>query len=151
MSDGAIALFPASAPAEHSFSWSTGSSDSRIDQLAEGVYQVTVTDPYGCTDNYEFMVGVGVDTEDRLEETFARVFPNPSADGWFELRIASAKTIDRLDLRLYDATQRLIQADAYRNIRELGAPLNLSGYAPGIYFVQLVADGSAQTLKLVKL
>jgi len=151
LSDGAIALFPASAPAEHSFSWSTGSSDSKIDQLAEGVYQVTVTDPYGCTDNYEFMVGVGVDTEDRLEETFARVFPNPSADGWFELRIAPAKTIDRLDLRLYDATQRLIQADAYRNIQELGAPLNLSGYAPGIYFVQLVADGSAQTLKLVKL
>lgn len=150
-SDGAITLFPEGIAEEYVFSWNTGASRNAISQLTEGVYQVTVTDPYGCTDNYEFVVGVGVNTDEQMERTFVRVFPNPSADGQFAWNISSETTIDRLDILLYDTMQRLIKTDVRRSIRDVNGNLDLSAAASGVYFVQVIADGVAQTIKVVKL
>ena len=97
------------------------------------------------------MVGVGVNTDERMEQTFVRVFPNPSADGQFAWNISSETAIDRLDIRLYDAMQRLIKTDVRRSIRDVSGNLDLSAAASGVYFVQVIADGVTQTIKVVKL
>jgi len=36
------------------YSWSTGSEDTFIDQLAEGVYTLDVTDAYGCSEQFTY-------------------------------------------------------------------------------------------------
>lgn len=152
LTDGAIELLTGSTTEEYSFVWNTGASRNSISQLSEGIYQVSVTNPYGCTDNYEFVVGVGVDTD---EEIFAgvswKLFPNPSQDGVITLQLTAGKTIDHLDIRLYDAMQRLISTQTHRDIRELTQSLDLSTASPGIYFVQLLVDGELETLKLIRL
>lgn len=151
LSDGAIILLTGANTDEYTFNWSTGAARDAIAQLDAGVYQVSITDPFGCTDNYEFVVGVGVSTEDLLGITSLKVFPNPSADGLFTLSLVAPRIIDRLDVRIFDAMQRLLSNRVYRNAGEWEEVLDLSSAAPGIYFVQLLADGELYTLKLMRM
>lgn len=53
-SDGSIVLTPAGGTAPYTYSWNTGSTNKDIFGLADGSYQVTITDANGCSivENY---------------------------------------------------------------------------------------------------
>lgn len=66
-------------------SWSNGSTEQDISQLATGTYTVTITDANNCTQSFEFIVDVLTGIAFNMAQI--EVFPNPAAD-FFVLRSA---------------------------------------------------------------
>lgn len=78
-----------------------------------------------------------------------QIYPNPSANTAtisFDLKNASAVT-----LAVYALDGKLIASRVYENITGANAiPMDISGFANGVYFVRLTTDHSSNTLRLIK-
>ena len=50
--DGVVSVIPNASIGPYSYEWNTGDSTAQVNGLTTGVYTVTVTDIFGCTENY---------------------------------------------------------------------------------------------------
>jgi hypothetical protein len=62
--DGSATIIPNAGVAPFSYEWSTGDTTKTISKVAAGIYVVTVTGRFGCTDVASVEVGVGVGVDD---------------------------------------------------------------------------------------
>ena len=78
--NGSIYLQVAGGTPDYSFSWSTNETNSQIENLNPGTYQVTVTDQNGCSKIYEYDVLQLQNTATLNEnsENKIAIYPNPS-------------------------------------------------------------------------
>ena len=78
--NGSIYLQVAGGTPDYSFSWSTNETNSQIENLNPGTYQVTVTDQNGCSKIYEYEVLQLQNTATLNEnsENKIAIYPNPS-------------------------------------------------------------------------
>jgi len=149
--DGALDITVAGGNGGYSFAWSGPdnytSADEDLTGIVAGEYTVTVTDANGCSVTETFGVPVGIG-----EYTFLQsiaVSPNPSM-GLFNLNLEGAAGEDVV-LSVYDAQARLVWTNtlsqAWGSVR---STIDLSGMATGVYQLELVANGSRQTVQLMK-
>ena len=149
--DGALDITVAGGNGGYSFAWSGPdnytSADEDLTGIVAGEYSVTVTDANGCSVTETFGVPVGIG-----EYTFLQsiaVSPNPSM-GLFNLNLEGAAGEDVV-LSVYDAQARLAWTNtlsqAWGSVR---STIDLSGMATGVYQLELVANGSCQTVQLMK-
>ena len=72
-----------------------------------------------------------------------QVYPNPN-NGMFNVVVpAGAQKMELMDMK--GALVKTIQVDS----KAASHPLNLTGYAKGIYMLQVVVNGKIQTTKIV--
>ena len=72
-----------------------------------------------------------------------QVYPNPN-NGMFNVVVpAGAQKMELMDMK--GALVKTIQVDS----KAANHPLNLTGYAKGIYMLQVVVNGKVQTTKIV--
>ena len=78
--NGSIYLQVAGGTPDYSFSWSTNETNSQIENLNPGTYQVTVTDQNGCSKIYEYEVLQlqNTATFNENSENKIAIYPNPS-------------------------------------------------------------------------
>ncbi|MTB53384.1 T9SS type A sorting domain-containing protein [Lewinella sp. W8] len=147
--DGAATIFPGAGTPPYTFDWNTGDTEQTLDGLARGPYQVVVTDVLGCTDTIRFDIDLTVDTDDP-EGILAdlQVFPNPTSGMLLvQLQLEEAAP---LSIILMDVTGRQLRVlDFGRNVR-LDAPLDLSAYPAGLYFLQLRTVDASRTLRVIR-
>ncbi|MFM9949804.1 MAG: reprolysin-like metallopeptidase [Saprospiraceae bacterium] len=123
-----------------SYLWNTGDTTATVQQLAPGIYTVTVTDANGCTATTEvevdFITGLG----DLTGLNEFRLLPNPT-DGKFQARIAFDRD-EAVVVEMYAADGRSVQRSTHRGQR-LELLFDLTNQADGVYFISVrTARGS---------
>jgi len=143
-SDGTIDLTVDAGAAPYTYDWDndgTGDFDDTEDLsgLVAGTYTVVVMDANGCTATDEITLNsqVGIDV---LENQLLTVYPNPTA-------------INLTIVREGSFTYQLVSISGEVVLNGAGTDqelLNMSEMANGVYLLQVNADETIQTVKVVK-
>ena len=108
---------------------------------------MTVTDANGCEVTATFGVPVGIGEWTFLQSI--KVSPNPSF-GLFNLNLEGATGEDVI-LNVYDAQARVVWSNTLNEAwGAVQSTIDLGGMSAGIYQLELVANGSRQTVQLMK-
>ena len=85
--NGRAVIVAAAGLAPFTFDWDSGQNTAVVNGLADGAYEITVTDAVGCTDVINITVELAVSTDEVTEVLDGlSVFPNPTA-GALEIRL----------------------------------------------------------------
>ena len=130
----------------NSYSWSTGDTTMSIQITQPGIYSVTTTDPLTCQSTaydtlYTSCTGI---TESELQHSI-NIFPNPADDHLtFQL-----KTSNPIDARI--TWYNMVGETLLQTRMKLSGEKNVdvSAFAPGLYFVRVESDGQAFVKKVV--
>lgn len=149
--DGALDISVEGGNGGYSFAWSGPdnftSADEDLTGIVAGEYTVTVTDANGCDATETFGVPVGIG-----EFTFLQsiaVSPNPSM-GLFNVNLEGAAGEDVV-FNVYDAQARVVWSNTLSQAwGSVQSTIDLSGMSAGVYQLELVANGSRQTVQLLK-
>ncbi len=138
--DGAISVLATGGLSPYTFSWSTGSSTTNVnDTLSPGCYTVTIKDAGGCRTSRQICLSVtGLIT---TSDNPLNVYPNPTA-GKFNVEMAGLYS-----LKIYNHLgQLVVNIDQVNDMTEV----DLSQMASGIYHVEVIASGQRQVTKIIK-
>jgi hypothetical protein len=82
--------------------------------------------------------------------TEALVYPNPTADK-FTVAIQAAEFINKLALKITTATGQVVRQQEFEQVgMQFSQELSLAGFASGLYFVEINADGQKMLRKITK-
>lgn len=146
--NGQISLEPTKGVAPYIYEWSTGDSTSTITNLAPRLYQVTVTDRFGCSESLDFSIIVG--TEDEIEAIEAvKLYPNPTGS-MTNLSITFTQPTD-LNIEVLNLVGQSIQpATQLKGQTQTDLPIDLSRQPEGIYLVRVWAGQQFFVKQIVK-
>jgi hypothetical protein len=131
----------------YQYNWSNGATGQTIETLGAGVYMVTVTDALGCSDSFEFNVGLSAVKEIPGLNNFT-VFPNPS-QGLTHIQAVFNKEIVQANLQIVNTLGQVIWSKTIQNKREIQESIDLSHAPGGLYLIRLETGGSAISRKLL--
>jgi len=134
------------------FEWSNGANTPNLDNLPEGVYEVTTTDATGCKSTLHACVESLAETTGIMEQdatiTF-KTYPNPF-EQWLRLESPESKG-EVYTVQLIDIQGKVIESDTWNST----APkvFENARLPVGIYIVSLreMGGGMVKTLKVVKM
>ncbi|HMQ48241.1 MAG TPA: hypothetical protein PKA00_22310 [Saprospiraceae bacterium] len=119
--------------------WNTGSTETVLEELASGVYELQVTDSSGCVKAITFEVQlINAGQENSASNALWRVFPNPAKVGKPVHVYWNNETMATGWLSIYDSIGRNTATYTARNRMELYFP------APGVYLAVLY-DANGQS------
>ena len=81
-----------------------------------------------------------------FDEFSVKAWPNPS-DSSFNIKLKSINGLDKVDINVFDVTNKLVHSNQFEPNQEYRFGGNLEG---GIYFVKLSQADNVQSVKLVK-
>ncbi len=148
--DGSISLTPTLGAPPYSYSWDNGSKTSSLSGLVNGIYQVTVTDRFGCSESLALAVDIGVNAVDTKFINEFKVFPNPATDIIsvnVELPQAQQTRVQILNIYgqvIYETLPEVITRQRY--------DIDAKSYPSGVYLVRISLADQRQffTKKLIK-
>ncbi len=115
--------------------------------LPVGTYTAYVTDVNGCQDSKVFEIGilVGAEEVEGLEQI--SLYPNPTSG----IAFLDVKLTERMDLqvRLFNMNGQAIFESEQSNADYLRQELDLTNQTPGMYILQVVANGQPHYAKLM--
>lgn len=77
-----------------------------------------------------------------LRGLLCKLFPNPATDGRFNISLDAKQAMKEVSITISDITGRQVLSRQYQNPgKSFFEEINLSGVAPGMYFVRIAADG----------
>lgn len=135
--EGSVALTVSGGVEPYDYFWTTGSRDSIISELSDGVYFLSVTDFNGCVKDSIFTVA-GISKVYDFESFNISLFPNPAQQ---VIHIESTEALDIDAMRLYSIDGREIDLQfddrkvSNRYKVELGVIEN------GVYILALTISG----------
>jgi hypothetical protein len=147
--NGSAEIMVTGGTAPYTYSWSNGTTTSSAFNLGGDSLTVTVTDANGCTD----MVDVTIETvymvgTENLEGLTSLVLsPNPSKN-YTQLNINFNESVD-LTVRLIDVTGRVLETRNAGNTMTEEMRFDVSNFAQGVYFMQIIANGQTATQRFV--
>ncbi|MEM1327822.1 MAG: T9SS type A sorting domain-containing protein [Bacteroidota bacterium] len=145
--DGSISIDPSDGESPYTYKWSNGATTKGIFNLEGGVYEVTVSDAFGCSEVISVTVNTTVSTQAIRDLTKAQLAPNPTnGQATFFLEFASIKTVD---IAIFNAFGQRVQQLPQQMGRSLQPIIDLSNQTSGWYFVQLQVDGQVHTERLL--
>lgn len=134
-------LAPYLGEAGFTYQWSNGAQSADLNDLSAGTYTVTVQDISGCTPPEILVVPLENATQSTAPEVGAplAVFPNPTF-GIFTINARMESALD-LTLTIYNAFGQPVKTLILGKTDHLLQSLDLSDYPPGLYSLQLFANG----------
>jgi hypothetical protein len=136
--NGSIELEVSGGIEPYSFAWSNSTFENPIINIGQGQYECVVTDANGCEITFEASI-IDLAVEER--ENSIRIFPNPT-NGLVQL--------DRVDqgaiVRIVDGLGKIIWTNTINNSR---VDIDLSTYAKGTYFIEVISEGKVVRKKLI--
>ena len=132
------------------YAWSDGSNAQTLLVDSAGTYIVLVIDTNGCTNSDAIVVDIALTiNQSRISNLQSLIiYPNPNS-GLFTLEMDFDKNTS-LTIDLYNFTGQLIYTEEIGNVSgKYSREINVSNYAKGIYYLQIVSDGGVMTKKVV--
>jgi len=149
INDGAIdIIIITGGVAPYSYLWSNGATTEDIDSLAAGPYSVVATDITGCTVSADITVPSTTGLPERLHDPKIELFPNPTS-GQLTLNVSNSRS--NLSIELHQIDGQLIYTKDLLNLQDdlVNLTIDLSKYAKGMYYLQIVTDESVITRKVI--
>ena len=147
-SDGSIRVTPTLGTPPYAYSWSTGATGPFLTNLAEGEYQVLVTDRFGCTDQSTFNIGLVVDVDQSIPLVEqVNLFPNPTTGSLsVEFMLENPKSVN---LELIDLTGRILDVRRLEIVQQNRIELDYRHLPKGIYLARFLIGEQPLIKKLV--
>lgn len=144
-SSGEICLTPSGGQAPYQINWNIpGDHSNCLDNLAQGIYQTTVTDQLNCTSNQTFIIqNISFIIEQSNENI--RIFPNPAEN---LINIISDDNIQKI--KLSDTKGSLIETIKILN-KSTTESIDISQLPRGLYFLEVELFTISKRFKLIKL
>lgn len=146
-STGSITVNPNLGTAPYTYLWNTGATTATAEDLPSGVYEVTVTDANGCSDSKVFEVGIFVSTDEVAGVEVISLYPNPTSGRAF-LDVILTEAME-VQVRVFNMNGQIISDSGSFFQKDLRQELDLSDQPPGMYILQLVANGTPHHAKLM--
>jgi len=147
---GAIDLSITGGAAPYTFAWSTGSGTEDLAGLAAGQYSVVVTDANGCTAEGNFTVEINTVTGliDLESAATFKLWPNP-VQGNLNIEVVFNKPISG---RVYvvNVMGTMVYQELLNNAVQYKHTLDMSGMAPGVYFLVVESQGQAARKRIIR-
>lgn len=133
--------------APYFFNWSSGQVTPQVNDLVAGTYQVVVSDVNGCQETITVIVDFFVPTDEIEGLETLSLFPNPTKD---QLTLSFDLTeVKDVQLSIFDALGQEVQTYTSELTDGEQYEVDLSGYAPGVYFARLTVDGQVISRRIV--
>lgn len=131
----------------YTYEWSSGNSDQTATNLAAGSYTVTVSDAFGCTDEFTFNLGNSATSD---LEGFVKIslFPNPTS-GLTTLQATFDHAMDA-QIEIFNPLGQRVWYISENTTQAISQFIDLTRFPDGLYLVRLAAEGKTLTRKLVK-
>ncbi|MEL6593204.1 MAG: T9SS type A sorting domain-containing protein, partial [Bacteroidota bacterium] len=125
------------------------SNPDSIGGLADGIYQLMVTDGYGCTKTESITIGSNVSIDDPLTAGFASIntFPNPN-NGAFTLALELVQP-DDLQIEIFDAKGQVVFQEVQSRVQQYQKDMNLSNLPSGVYVLVARTSKGSTTERIV--
>ncbi|MDX1909384.1 MAG: zinc-dependent metalloprotease family protein [Bacteroidia bacterium] len=138
--DGTATAVASGGQAPYTYLWSTGDTTATLQQLAPGLYTVTITDANGCSDTARAVVEVFVGVGDRLGLTVFQLMPNPT-NGQLRAVIDFEQAEEAL-VEVWAPNGQSLQRTRHHG-QHLDIGIDLTAQSEGVYFVSVrTARGS---------
>ncbi len=139
----------------YSYAWSNGINSALSAFLAAGdTYTVTVTDANSCSAQESILIqavspimvdGPDMNVDNQMLQTnltdnglLAKVYPNPSKDGLFNLMFNTSE-LDRANIEIYDALGKLVQSEMLTTTQGGIHTIELPA-SKGIYYLRIITN-----------
>ncbi|AXG67937.1 TonB-dependent receptor SusC [Kordia sp. SMS9] len=120
-------------------------SERKITCTNTACTKISLSRSCGVT-SHGILIEKSVQNEKRMETT---LFPNPSANGLFQLQLYKSYT--KLTLEVFNMNGQLLQSNTYTKLSK-NPQIDLSKHPKGMYLVRIVADGTVlETKKAMRL
>lgn len=131
----------------YTFLWNTGDTTATVAELPAGVYEVTVTDANGCEDTRTFEVGIFVSADEVNGVEQVSLYPNPTT-GLATLDVTLTEAMD-FQTRVLNMSGQVVFSSGKSMVRTAKEELDLSNQPPGMYILQIIANGQPHYAKLM--
>lgn len=129
----------------YSYSWHNGDDDSSTTILAPGIYEVTITDLYGCTQTTSYYIDIVNEISDSTND-LQKVYPNPAAETIFISGLGSEPS----QIQVIDMLGNLVYQRKRNN--EDVIVVDVNEWPSGIYLVRISNENGhfVQQLSIVR-
>ncbi len=145
--NGSIALNAFGGTAPFNYLWNNGSTELSINNLANGIYVVTITDANGCTQITIIEVANAVSTTNLVSLSKMEIYPNPS-NGLFTINALFTKQVTA-DITILDVLGRIVYKYKYEG-NEINRSIDLTSHASGQYFLR-ISTNEGQLTQLIQM
>ncbi len=142
---------------EHTIVWTDPNGDEIGDELSltidkddleDGDYTITVTDPYGCETTLEVnLSSLAVSIDDIEGLSNFELYPNPSA-GEMTIDFDLDKNID-FQMTIFNIAGEKVMETTTQKVNTLNQTFDLSEFANGVYMIQFTFDNKVMIERLV--
>ena len=145
--DGSITVATGDPSGPFTYLWSTGDATKTLSGLGEGLYSVTVTNVYGCSETLEVELLIN---STRAPSRIGNIVlaPNPTK-GTSLLSVEFTRPVDARIQLLNPVGQLLFETKEEQAVRGT-YELDLRNHSAGLYLVRIIAEGEVKVAKLVK-
>ncbi len=146
--DGSASIQVSGGITPYTYLWSTGATSDSINNVAAGIYEVTVTDANDCQliVMIEVEMPTNVFTPETTKELF-QIMPNPF-NQW--LHIENLQNIDIQNISLINAIGQEPYKKTIINTQNTDLQLNTSQLAAGIYILTIKTEKGIYPFKVIK-
>ncbi|MCB0558945.1 MAG: T9SS type A sorting domain-containing protein [Lewinellaceae bacterium] len=145
--DGSITIAQGDPSGPFTYLWNTGDATKTLSGLGEGLYTVTVTNVYGCSETLEInLTTSSVRTPSKIGEI--SLAPNPTK-GTSWLNVDFIQPVDAR-IQLLNAVGQLLFESVEQKVSSGAYELDLNQQSSGLYVVRIIAEGEVKAVKLIK-
>ncbi len=135
--NGSIAINVNGGTSPYEYLWNTGDSLTYLQNLASGVYTVTIIDSNDCVLESSFeLEGIISSSKDESLEKHFYVFPNPTS----ALLYFNISKQAEYQVQLIDKMGRILMTNSFNNQSNATISLDLSAIPDGLYLLRLQSD-----------
>jgi hypothetical protein len=118
--------------------------------LSDYVSKTISTNSYKSPIDFGFDIGTPVGIDDALISSSLSIFPNPSADGRFQISFGAKQSMKDVNITVRSMTGTVVYNQHYSSAStQFNEDLNIGNNARGMYFVEILADGERVVRKIV--
>lgn len=144
--NGDVRLTVTGGTPPYTYNWSNGQQGAIQNGLAQGLYEVTITDALGCSSVQTLKVGNITGINDIATINF-NVYPNPTAGNvTVEADLANNTNVT---IQVFNTLGALVSERNLNGLAQVREVIDLAAQANGVYIVKVTADGTTGVKRLV--
>ncbi|REJ80828.1 MAG: T9SS C-terminal target domain-containing protein [Bacteroidetes bacterium] len=133
-------------PGYTNYLWNTGATSQTLLVTSSGVYNVTVTDPNGCTGMGSIVVNYITGINEPGNEVLVTVYPNPTSG---KLNMQFKRFQGEMNIRIVNAVGQTVFTETLQGGAQAEREIDLSSEAIGVYYLRIFSNDVIETRTVI--